>query len=131
MSAYQAETDGVVVRVTPTFLSQQSDPDEGRWVCAYAVEIENLRDGPVQLLTRHWIITDALGRTEEVRGPGVVGEQPVIAPGKAHAYSSGCPLGTPSGMMVGSYGMIDASGAVLEVAIPAFSLDSQRPRAFN
>ena len=131
MSGYEAQTDGVVVRVTPTYLSQQSDPEAGRWVWVYAVEIENRRDEPVQLLTRHWIITDGLGRTEEVRGPGVVGEQPVIAPGKAHAYSSGCPLSTPSGMMVGSYGMIDASGALLEVAIPAFSLDSGQPRVLN
>jgi len=131
MSAYQAETDGVVVRVTPTFLSHQSDPDEGRWVWAYAVEIENQRDCPVQLLTRHWVITDALGRTEEVRGAGVIGEQPVIAPGQVHRYTSGCPLGTASGMMAGSYGMTDAHGAVMAVAIPAFSLDSQRPRAVN
>lgn len=131
MSVYQAETEGVVVRVIPTYLSQQSDPDEGRWVWAYAVEIENQRDEPVQLLTRHWIITDALGRTEEVKGPGVIGEQPVIAPGQVHRYTSGCPLGTPSGMMVGSYGMTDADGAVMAVAIPAFSLDSQRPRAVN
>lgn len=128
---YESETDGVVVRVTPTYLAHQSDPPGRRWVWAYQVEIENTRPQAVQLLTRHWIITDAFGRTEEVRGPGVVGEQPVIAPGSMHRYTSGCPLSTSSGSMVGSYGMADADGEVLTVAIPAFSLDSQRPRAVN
>ena len=131
MSLYEAETGGVVVRVTPTYLAHQSDPDARRWVWAYQVEVENRRDHPVQLLTRHWIITDAFGRQEEVRGPGVVGEQPVIEPGGIYAYTSGCPLTTASGSMVGSYGMAAADGSVLTVAIPAFSLDSQRPRAVN
>lgn len=131
MSAYQAKTEGVLVRVTPTYLAHQSDPDQGRWVWAYAVEIENRRAEPVQLLTRHWIITDALGRIEEVRGPGVIGEQPVIAPGQVHRYTSGCPLAASSGMMAGSYGMAGPSGATFEVQIPAFSLDSQRPGTLN
>lgn len=131
MRGYRAETQGVVVRVTPTFLSQQSDPSQGRWVWAYAVEIENQREDEIQLLTRHWIITDALGRVDEVKGPGVIGEQPVIRPGQTHSYTSGCPLNTSSGVMVGSYGMVDANGMVLAVKIPAFSLDSERPGALN
>jgi ApaG protein len=131
VSVYEAVTEGVVVRVTPTYLAHQSDPEGRRWVWAYQVEVENRRDQPVHLLTRHWIITDAFGRIEEVRGPGVVGEQPVIEPGGLYRYTSGCPLGTSSGSMVGSYGMADAGGAVLTVEIPAFSLDSQRPRAVN
>ncbi|MBU1325106.1 MAG: Co2+/Mg2+ efflux protein ApaG [Alphaproteobacteria bacterium] len=121
--AYSAETHDVIVRVRPSYLAGQSDPDGGRWVWAYQVEIVNCRSGPVQLLARHWTITDGLGRTEEVRGPGVVGEQPVIPPGGAHAYASGCPLSTPSGAMVGTYTMADEKGARFEVAIPAFSLD--------
>ena len=131
MSVYQAETEGVVVRVTPTYLTHQSDPAQRRWVWAYSVEIENRRAEPVQLLTRHWVITDARGHTEQVNGPGVIGEQPVIAPGAVHRYTSGCPLDTPSGMMAGSYGMVAGSGAVLDVEIPAFSLDSQSPGTLN
>lgn len=121
--AYSAETEGVVVRVRPSYLAGQSDPAEGRWVWAYQVEIVNLSGGPVQLVARRWTITDALGRVEEVRGPGVVGEQPVIEPGESYAYASGCPLTTPSGSMVGAYFMQDAEGRMFEAAIPAFSLD--------
>ncbi len=121
--AYTAETEGVVVRVRPSYLAGQSDPAEGRWVWAYQVEIVNLSGGPVQLVARRWTITDALGRVEEVRGPGVVGEQPVIEPGDSYAYASGCPLTTPSGSMVGAYFMQDAEGRMFEAAIPAFSLD--------
>ena len=121
--AYTAETEGVVVRVRPSYLAGQSDPAEGRWVWAYQVEIVNLSGGPVQLVARRWTITDARGRVEEVRGPGVVGEQPVIEPGDSYAYASGCPLTTPSGSMVGAYFMQDAEGRMFEAAIPAFSLD--------
>ncbi|CAM2749491.1 Co2+/Mg2+ efflux protein ApaG [Brevundimonas diminuta] len=121
--AYTAETEGVVVRVRPSYLAGQSDPAESRWVWAYQVEIVNLSGGPVQLVARRWTITDALGRVEEVRGPGVVGEQPVIEPGDSYAYASGCPLTTPSGSMVGAYFMQDAEGRMFEAAIPAFSLD--------
>ena len=121
--AYSAETEGVVVRVRPSYLAGQSDPAEGRWVWAYQIEIVNLSGGPVQLVARRWTITDALGRVEEVRGPGVVGEQPVIEPGDSYAYASGCPLTTPSGSMVGAYFMQDAEGRMFEAAIPAFSLD--------
>ena len=126
--AYTAETEGVVVRVRPSYLAGQSDPAESRWVWAYQVEIVNLSGGPVQLVARRWTITDALGRVEEVRGPGVVGEQPVIEPGGSYAYASGCPLGTDSGSMVGAYYMTDADGRSFEVQIPAFSLDTPDAR---
>ena len=126
--AYTAETEGVVVRVRPSYLAGQSDPAESRWVWAYQVEIVNLSGGPVQLVARRWTITDAFGRVEEVRGPGVVGEQPVIEPGGSYAYASGCPLGTDSGSMVGAYYMTDADGRSFEVQIPAFSLDTPDAR---
>jgi ApaG protein len=121
--AYETESAGIRVRVRPSYLAGQSDPDAGRWVWAYQVEIENRRQGAVQLIARHWVITDANGHVEEVRGSGVVGEQPVIQPGDRYAYASGCPLSTPSGSMVGSYAMTDDLGRSFEAAIPAFSLD--------
>lgn len=120
---YQAITEGIVVKVRPSYLAGQSDPDEARWVWAYQVEIVNLSAGPVQLVSRRWEITDAHGRVEEVRGPGVVGEQPTIQPGDSYSYASGCPLTTPSGAMVGGYMMVDDLGRMFEAAIPAFSLD--------
>jgi ApaG protein len=122
-NAYEAETDGIIVRVRPSYLAGQSDPDSGRWVWAYQVEIENRGPAPVQLVARHWIITDARGQIEDVRGPGVVGEQPTIPPGDSYSYTSGCPLGTASGSMAGSYQMTDAEGRTFEAVIPAFSLD--------
>jgi len=122
-TAYVAETHGIVVRVRPSYLAGQSDPDGGRWVWAYQVEIENRGDGPVQLVARRWTITDGGGHVEEVRGPGVVGEQPVIRPGDSYSYASGCPLGTASGSMTGVYFMVDSTGRTFEAAIPTFSLD--------
>jgi ApaG protein len=121
--AYEANTQGILVRVRPTYLPDQSEPGERRWVWAYTIEVENHGGEQVQLLSRHWIITDATGRVEEVRGPGVVGEQPVLRPGERFTYTSGCPLPTPSGTMVGTYDMVAAGGARFEVEIPAFSLD--------
>lgn len=121
--AYEAETDGIVVRVRPSYLAGQSDPESGRWVWAYQVEIENRGAATVQLIARHWIITDARGQIEDVRGPGVVGEQPTIPPGDSYSYTSGCPLTTPSGSMAGSYSMTDSEGRSFEAVIPAFSLD--------
>ena len=121
--AYSAETNGILIRVRPSYLAGQSDPEAGRWVWAYQVEIVNLSGSTVQLMARRWTITDAHGHVEEVRGPGVVGEQPVIAPGGSYTYASGCPLTTPSGSMVGSYAMTDDRGGCFEAAIPAFSLD--------
>lgn len=126
--AYTAETNGILVRVRPSYLAGQSDPEGGRWVWAYQIEIVNLSGVTVQLMARRWVITDGLGHVEEVRGPGVVGEQPVIAPGDSYAYASGCPLGTSTGSMVGAYYMTDAEGRSFEAAIPAFSLDTPDAR---
>jgi len=125
---YEAVTRGVRVAVTPAFLDDRSDPDENRWVWAYTIEIANLSNVTVQLRSRYWRIVDALGRTEEVRGPGVVGKEPVIPPGHVFAYTSGCPLGTSSGMMVGHYEMEAADGERFAVDIPAFSLDTPGER---
>ncbi|CAL1690440.1 Protein ApaG [Brevundimonas subvibrioides] len=128
---YEAETDGVIVRVRPSYLAGQSDPDEGRWVWAYQVEIENRGSQAVQLMARRWIITDATGHVETVRGAGVVGEQPLIGPGDSYSYASGCPLPTPSGSMEGAYMMTDATGRQFEAVIPAFSLDVPGGRVLN
>lgn len=125
--AYAATTAGVTVRVAPRYLDEQSDPEAGEWAWSYHVRIENGTADDVQLLSRHWIITDAAGRVEQVRGDGVVGDQPVIAPGGAYDYVSGCPLPTSSGTMAGSYTMA-AQEALFEVAIPLFSLDSPEAR---
>ncbi len=129
---YESVTHKIRVRVTPEYVSDQSEPEDDYFFWSYKVEITNLGTDTVQLKTRHWRITDARGRTEEVRGPGVVGEQPVIEPGKSYSYSSGCPLKTPQGLMVGSYQMVDGGGKMIDVAIPAFSLDSPYNRpVFN
>jgi ApaG protein len=120
---YEAVTHQVKVTVEPTFDPERSDPDERRYFWRYAIEIVNLGDKSVTLIERYWRITDAAGRHQEVRGPGVVGEQPTIEPGKSFKYTSGCPLTTPSGLMVGEYRMVDADGRSFEVSIPAFSLD--------
>jgi ApaG protein len=121
---YSQTTRDITVTVQPIYLEDQSDPSENRYVWAYQVRIENRGDSTVQLLRRHWIITDALGRVQEVRGAGVVGEQPVLPPGQSFEYTSGTPLPTSSGIMVGTYQMEAESGEVFDIAIPAFSLDS-------
>jgi ApaG protein len=121
---YTAVSHQIKVTVRPKYLEEQSEPDESRYFWSYTIEIANVGDRIVQLTHRHWQITDASGRREEVRGPGVVGEQPKLKPGDAFSYTSGCPLKTPSGIMVGTYRMVDESGAAFDVAIPAFSLDS-------
>ena len=121
---YSSITRSVRVTVNPVYLDEQSAPEENHYIWAYQVEIENLGQDVVQLLTRHWQITDSLGRMQEVRGAGVVGEQPILKPGERFRYTSGTPLPTPSGIMAGSYGMESASGEHFEVEIPAFSLDS-------
>ena len=125
---YEAVTHGVRVRVTPQYLEEESSPDESRYVWAYTIDIVNEGSETVQLRSRHWRITDAGGHTEEVRGPGVVGKTPVLAPGASFRYTSGCPLGTPSGIMVGSYQMTTEAGELFNVAVPAFSLDSPHAR---
>ena len=121
---YMAVTHHVKVTVEPTFEPDRSDPAEGRYFWRYDIEIANLGDDPVTLVERHWRIIDGEGRQQEVRGSGVVGEQPMIQPGESFRYASGCPLSTASGLMVGEYTMVGADGERFEVAIPAFSLDS-------
>lgn len=126
--AYSAETNGILIRVRPSYLAGQSDPEAGRWVWAYQIEIVNLSGSTVQLMARRWTITDAHGHVEEVHGPGVIGEQPVIEAGGSYSYASGCPLSTNSGSMVGAYYMTDAEGRSFEADIPAFSLDTPDAR---
>lgn len=121
---YAETTHQILVSVHPVFLEEQSDPEAGRYLWAYHIRIENQGQAAVQLLTRYWKITDANGRVQEVRGDGVVGEQPVIEPGGAYEYSSGCPLDTPSGFMVGSYDLETENKERITVGIPLFSLDS-------
>jgi ApaG protein len=122
---YEQETRGIIVRAEPVYLEAESTPQNERYVWAYTIEIENRSAEIIRLLTRRWVITDAHGATQHVQGEGVVGQQPVIEPGEAFRYTSACPLGAASGWMVGVYTMIAIdSGNVLEVAIPAFPLDS-------
>lgn len=121
---YRAVTRDIEVTVTPRFSAERSSPANGYYFWTYTIEITNRGRGTVQLKTRHWRITDALGRMQEVKGPGVVGEEPVLAPGDSFEYTSGVPLPTPSGFMVGSYGMVTPAGDHFDIEIPAFSLDS-------
>lgn len=121
---YTETTRGITVTVQPVYLDDQSSPTEGHYVWAYRVRIENNGDETVQLKRRHWKITDALGRMQEVQGAGVVGEQPVLQPGESYEYTSGTPLTTPSGIMMGTYQMETDEGETFDVSIPAFSLDS-------
>lgn len=129
---YEAVTRKIRVVVKPDFLPDQSDPDEERFLWAYTITIENHGQSVVQLLSRYWRITDAKGRVQEVRGPGVVGEQPILAPGESFEYTSGCPLTTPSGTMAGRYQMRSTVGEMFEVDIPLFALDSPHtPRSVH
>ena len=123
--SYSRTTRDIRVSVRSFYLEDQSEPDEGKYVWAYQVKIENHGREPVQVLRRTWRITDALGRTQSVQGAGVVGQQPLLEPGEAFEYTSGTPLDTPSGFMVRAYHVVaPASGETFDVAIPAFSLDS-------
>lgn len=119
---HSATTQGVTVRVSVTYLPEQSEPARGRWFWAYHIRLENEGERPVQLLTRHWIITDGRGARHSVEGEGVVGEQPLIEPGASFDYVSGCPLATPSGAMQGSYRMVGEDGQTFDVEIPRFPL---------
>jgi ApaG protein len=121
---YRTVTRGIEVSVTPKFLAERSAPKDGYYFWAYTIEIANHSAETVQLKTRHWRITDATGRLQEVRGAGVVGEEPVLKPGEAFEYTSGVPLPTPSGFMAGTYGMVGAGGEKFDIDIPAFSLDA-------
>lgn len=125
---YSAVTQDIRVTVRPEYSEQRSQPDAGQYFWLYTIEIQNQSLASVQLTHRYWRITDGNGKLEEVRGPGVVGEQPTLAPGTSFRYTSGCPLTTPSGIMVGSYRMVDTNGQSFEIAIPAFSLDCPHGR---
>lgn len=121
---YSAITRSIRISVEPFYVADQSEPDKARWVFGYRVRIENEGLETVQLLTRHWKITDGRGRLVEVRGEGVVGEQPLLEPGESFQYTSGTPLPTPTGIMAGSYQMVTGEGERFDVTIPAFSLDA-------
>jgi ApaG protein len=125
---YRATTRNIEVTAKPKFLEGQSEPENGIFAWAYTITIANHGADTVQLLSRHWIITDANGHQQEVKGPGVIGEQPTLRPNDSYTYSSGCPLGTPSGVMVGTYRMVTTQGEAFDVEIPAFSLDSEFDR---
>lgn len=119
---HAAETQGVVVRVSVSFLAEQSQPERGRWFWSYHIRIENQGEQAVQLLSRRWIITDGHGARHRVEGEGVVGAQPVIGAGESYDYVSGCPLDTPTGAMEGSYQMVAADGETFDARIPRFAL---------
>jgi ApaG protein len=122
---YEQETAGLVVRVAPQFLPDESAPEENRYVWSYTIEIENRSPAPVQLVSRFWRITDENGHTQEVRGAGVIGQQPVIEPGESFRYTSAAPLAAPSGVMLGAYSMQRVeNGEAFDIAVPAFALDS-------
>src|SRR6185295_17164058 len=123
MSMYRTVTRQIEVKVIPEFLPDKSSPENGYFFWAYTITLTNLGGETVQLKTRYWRITDAHGRLQEVRGPGVVGETPVLKPGEDYEYTSGVPLPTPSGFMVGSYRMVTAAGEEFDIEVPAFSLD--------
>lgn len=117
-----ATTRGVRVQVRSTYLPERSSPADSHYFFTYRVRISNGGEEAVQLVSRHWVIADADGRVEEVRGPGVVGEQPVLEPGEAFEYTSFCPLPTPIGSMHGTYQMVTAGGSAFDAEIAAFSL---------
>ena len=121
---YSATTRHIHIDVEPAYLDEQSSPQDNHYLWAYTIRIENLGREIVQLKTRYWKITNAIGQVQEVRGEGVVGEQPVLNPGDSFEYTSGVPLSTPSGIMVGAYVMETEAGESFTVEIPAFSLDS-------
>ena len=121
---YAATTRAILVTVQPQYLPDQSNPSKSEYVWAYKVRIENKADFTVQLRSRHWKITDGLGRLQEVKGPGVVGKTPMLRPGDVFEYTSGTPLSTPSGIMSGTYQMVSESGENFDIQIPTFSLDT-------
>jgi ApaG protein len=120
---YSKTTNGIKVTALPLYQVDQSNPAEHRYFWSYTIQLENHSANTVQLLNRHWHITDASGRSHEVRGPGVVGKQPVLKPGEAFRYTSGVPLPTPSGIMFGEYEMVLDTGVKFQVDVPAFSLE--------
>ncbi len=122
MFTSKAVTRGIHVHVTSQYSPERSQPSKNQWFFLYTIEISNESTDTVQLVTRHWIITDASGKVDEVKGPGVVGQQPVLAPGEAFEYTSGCPLTTPFGMMQGTYQMVNQHGEQFDVEIAQFQL---------
>ena len=125
---YSAVTNSIRVSVEPKYLEDQSNPEDAHYVWRYEVQIENRGEKTVQLLNRYWKIIDSLGRVKEVRGPGVLGQQPVLKPGQRFRYASGTPLSTPSGFMTGTYEMVSDAGERFDISIPAFSLDTPETR---
>jgi len=121
---YERITRGIKIIVRPQYLDRQSQPEEGHFVWAYTITMENHGRETVTLRTRYWKITDATGKVQEVRGAGVVGQEPTLKPGGSFQYTSGCPLKTPSGFMTGAYYMQSETGEMFNVDIPTFSLDS-------
>ena len=131
-TAYRSVTRQIEVKAAPRFLADRSSPENGYFFWAYTITLTNLGRETVQLKTRHWRITDAFGRLQEVRGNGVIGEEPVLKPGENFEYTSGVPLPTSSGFMVGTYGMVTEAGEPFDIDIPAFSLDlPQGSRTLN
>ncbi len=126
---YKQTTKDITVSVEPVYLEEESSPGNNRFFWAYHIVIQNNGGETVQLHKRFWQITDSTGLTQEISGEGVIGEQPVVEPGKSYAYTSGAPLNTPGGMMVGTYTMKDEDGKTFTVDIPAFSLDSPHQNA--
>lgn len=126
---YEHTTDGILVRVVPKFLHDESRPSRSEYFWAYTVEIENHSDEPWTLTTRHWRIVDAEGRRQVVDGEGVIGQTPRLEPGDAFRYTSGCPLAAPSGVMGGVYDFVSDTGAEMSATIPTFSLDSPYDKA--
>lgn len=125
----EAVTDGLRVTVRARYSPEHSDPARSRWFFLYTIRLRNESDETLQLLSRHWVIRNGTGRVEEVRGPGVVGEQPVLEPGDEYEYTSGCPLDTPMGSMEGSYEMVWESGGSFDAAIARFDL--RQPTALH
>ena len=121
---YKSTTRAIHVTVEPHYLPDQSEPAKSKYVWSYKVRIENQGDVAVQLRSRHWKITDGLGRLQEVKGPGVIGKTPLLRPGEMFEYTSGTPLSTPSGIMGGTYQMVDEAGVKFDIEIPTFSLDT-------
>jgi ApaG protein len=131
-TAYRSVPRQIEVKAAPRFLADRSSPENGYFFWAYTITLTNLGRETVQLKTRHWRITDAFGRLQEVRGNGVIGEEPVLKPGENFEYTSGVPLPTSSGFMVGTYGMVTEAGEAFDIDIPAFSLDlPQGSRTLN
>jgi ApaG protein len=132
MHHFERETRAIIVRVRPSYLDEESSPENNRFVWSYTISIENRGAEIVQLRSRYWRITDATGRVMEVRGAGVVGQQPVLRPGETFEYTSGTPLSTPSGFMAGAYNMQTDGGESFQIEIPLFSLDSpHHPRRIH